>query len=222
MESVDYRKLVGDLREEICGCKKPYSDEALKAIEEAMCGCVLIAEENLREQDMQYENAELAREVIKYAEILEEYDHTLNLLHSTLSRMEDALHEHPRLMVKLKSLHLKVLRRIESIHGHDLAIAEDLMEEISLLERNIYFADRGEFDKIESQSMLKSDPIEWTLEWESIIDKADSMVFSELKDTPRGMGFCFAYWSKRREILEREFGVEWRSPAVMNPRVMFD
>jgi hypothetical protein len=35
------------------------------------------------------------------------------------------------------------------------------------------------------------------------------------------MGFCFAYWSARREVLEAH-GIQWRSPHIMNPHVMFD
>jgi len=35
------------------------------------------------------------------------------------------------------------------------------------------------------------------------------------------MGFCFGYWAEKRNALERR-GIEWMSPSVMNPRVMFD
>ena len=41
------------------------------------------------------------------------------------------------------------------------------------------------------------------------------------KDEPRGMGFCFNYWSAKRAALARR-GIQWRSPSAMNPRVMFD
>lgn len=43
----------------------------------------------------------------------------------------------------------------------------------------------------------------------------------QLKDEPRGMGFCHIYWSTKRAALARR-GIEWRSPSAMNPRVMFD
>ena len=222
MESINYRQLLERYRQDIERLNPPYGDEALKIFEEAICGCVLLAEENLREQRAQYENADLVREVIKYAKILEGYDHMLNLLYSVLSRAESVLYEHPRLMLELKRLHLAVLRRLEAVNGREIGLTEDLMQEIDQLCDNISYADKGEYNNIRSDSMLKHDPVEWSKEWEESIDKADRIVYSELEDTPRGMGFCFAFWSKRAEVLRKEFNIEWRSPSVMNPREMFD
>jgi hypothetical protein len=37
----------------------------------------------------------------------------------------------------------------------------------------------------------------------------------------KGMGFCFSYWSTKKAVLAK-YGIEWDSPATMNPRVMFD
>ena len=69
--------------------------------------------------------------------------------------------------------------------------------------------------------MLKVDPIQATPEWEEVIYEVEKEVDEELKDEPRGMGFCFGYWSAKRAALARR-GIEWRSPSSMNPRVMFD
>ncbi|MBE6231741.1 MAG: hypothetical protein IJN02_03940 [Bacteroidales bacterium] len=69
--------------------------------------------------------------------------------------------------------------------------------------------------------MLKVDPVQATPEWEDIIYEVEKEVDDQLKDEPRGMGFCFGYWSAKRAALARR-GIEWRSPSVMNPRVMFD
>ncbi len=68
---------------------------------------------------------------------------------------------------------------------------------------------------------LKADPIERTPEWEAICYEVEKECDRRLGDTPRGMGFCFAYWSTKRQVLA-ERGIEWRSPSQMNPRVMFD
>ena len=39
--------------------------------------------------------------------------------------------------------------------------------------------------------------------------------------TYRGMGACHQYWMlKQRFLAER--GINWKSPAALNPRVMFD
>ena len=68
---------------------------------------------------------------------------------------------------------------------------------------------------------LLFDPVERTLEYETVIYEAEEEVAKELKDEPRCMGFCFAYWSALRDALQRR-GIEWRTPHQMNPRVHFD
>lgn len=69
--------------------------------------------------------------------------------------------------------------------------------------------------------MLKVDPVQATKEWEDVIYEVEKEVDEQLKDEPRGMGFCFAYWSAKRAALARR-GIQWRSPSAMNPGVMFD
>lgn len=71
------------------------------------------------------------------------------------------------------------------------------------------------------QRHLKADPIERTPQWEELYYEVEQECDRRLGDTPRGMGFCFAHWSTLAAVLA-ERGIEWRSPSVMNPRVMFD
>ena len=68
---------------------------------------------------------------------------------------------------------------------------------------------------------LLFDPIERTLEWEVNIYDAEEETYKRLGDTPRCMGFCFEYWANLRDVMA-EKGIEWKSPHIMNPRVMFD
>ena len=68
---------------------------------------------------------------------------------------------------------------------------------------------------------LLFDPVERTPEWEEIIYDVEKAVDRRLKRSPRGMGFCFEYWSVKQEELSKR-GIEWRTPHQMNPRVMFD
>lgn len=68
---------------------------------------------------------------------------------------------------------------------------------------------------------LKVDPIQASEEWEDVIYDVEKEVDEELKEETRGMGFCHAYWSAKKAALTRR-GIEWRSPRVMNPEVMFD
>ena len=68
---------------------------------------------------------------------------------------------------------------------------------------------------------LKADPIQASEKWEEVIYEVEKEVDEELKDEPRGMGFCHAYWSAKKAALARR-GIEWKSPREMNPKVMFD
>jgi hypothetical protein len=69
--------------------------------------------------------------------------------------------------------------------------------------------------------MLKVDPVQATEKWEEIIYDVEIELDVQLKDEPHGMGFCHSYWSAKRAALARR-GIQWRSPSMMNPKVMFD
>lgn len=196
--------------------------EALDLYYDVCCGCVLVAEASLREQEGEWEIASLCKVLLKYAAWMEEFDHMLDSAYSVVSRFEDCLMDHPRLKLRLLELELTIVRRIEALNDHELSHAEDLEREISRHKRNIYFADNNQLDSIEQTGYgLKKDPVEWTARWEEVIDEADRMAEEKLKDYPRGMGFCHGYWHERQKAL-RKFGVVWRCPTEMNPGTMFD
>ena len=69
--------------------------------------------------------------------------------------------------------------------------------------------------------ILKFDPVERTQKWEDCIYDVEKECDRILEDEPRSMGFCFSYWSAKRAVLAR-YGIQWKSPSVMNPGVMFD
>ena len=69
---------------------------------------------------------------------------------------------------------------------------------------------------------LKHDPVEDTPEYLEIKEELETILYEHFKDVDQFMGFCFEYWSKKREILLSKYGIEWRSPSSMNPRVHFD
>lgn len=68
---------------------------------------------------------------------------------------------------------------------------------------------------------LKFDPIERSEAWERCIYEVELECDRVLKNEPKGMGFCFSYWSTKKAVLAKH-GIQWRSPSTMNPRVMFD
>jgi hypothetical protein len=75
-------------------------------------------------------------------------------------------------------------------------------------------------NRLENPS-LKYDPVEDSDAYLSVIDEVERRLYEQLKGEPRYMGFCFRYWSAKRDLLA-EYGIEWRSPGIMNPRVIFD
>lgn len=112
-----------------------------------------------------------------------------------------------------------VAGRVHKIHGNDLTVTsidEDEMEfcipneRISRQGRYVFFFSKDKGAVCE----WKNIPLVREFIHEFKVDE-------DLKDEPRGMGFCFGYWSAKRAALARR-GIEWRSPSAMNPRVMFD
>lgn len=68
---------------------------------------------------------------------------------------------------------------------------------------------------------LRFDPVERTEEWENAIYDVEKRCYELTKNEPKGMGFCFRYWGIKTSVLE-QYGIDWRNPHLMNPRVMFD
>ena len=68
---------------------------------------------------------------------------------------------------------------------------------------------------------LRFDPVERTEQWEDCAYEVEKECDRRLSGEPRGMGFCFGYWHTKAAVL-RKYGIDWKSPSVMNPRVMFD
>ena len=69
--------------------------------------------------------------------------------------------------------------------------------------------------------MLNYDPIEDTPEFQAIKDELEKKIIAKIGENS-GMGYCYLYWGTKRDILKKDYGIEWKSPAVLNPRVRFD
>jgi hypothetical protein len=35
------------------------------------------------------------------------------------------------------------------------------------------------------------------------------------------LGVCHSYWARKKELLAKK-GIEWKTPAEMNPNILFD
>lgn len=222
-QNINYREEVQKARLAAQAIKelRGYPDE-IDAYWELVCGTVVLAEYDLREQEQQWEIASLAREMLQYARPLEGYDHMLSKLYSATERMIKALSDHPRLKAELLEFEILIMDRVEAQNFGRGNLSSYLRKDLAALQANIRLADEGRLSEIPQQGHLKSDPIEWTARWEEVIDEADKKVYELLSDCPRGMGFCHAFWHTRTEVLQRDYDLEWHSPSVLNPRVMFD
>lgn len=66
---------------------------------------------------------------------------------------------------------------------------------------------------------LRHDPVEATEEYLAVIDLVEARIEKNRKTY--GHGSCYEIWSLKTAYLA-EYGIEWRSPAQMNPKFRFD
>ena len=132
--------------------------------------------------------------------------------------------------------HEKALRNAKKLNRTPLN-AEDVLYKL-LRDRNYYVDDDCEDikslvvdivpiekaekiykDRMNSRRSLKHDPIEMSKEYLSVIDEVEERI--EKNRTIFGMGACHEIWHLKFQYL-LEKGISWHSPAMLNPRVMFD
>ncbi|TWU48967.1 hypothetical protein Poly51_48710 [Rubripirellula tenax] len=90
-------------------------------------------------------------------------------------------------------------------------------------ERGIEYSKSFDNSNIRASRLpMSHDSIERDPEIAPLIDEADKMTEEELANEKRRMGFCHLYWRTKKRILKEEFGIDWKTPAEMNPGVMFD
>lgn len=66
------------------------------------------------------------------------------------------------------------------------------------------------------------DPVEYTWLWEDIYYDVEDEVKKEFGSVRRQFGMCYRIWERKKQILKEKYGIEWRTPHQMNPRVKFD
>ncbi len=55
-----------------------------------------------------------------------------------------------------------------------------------------------------------------------LIRAAEKAADKELEGVPRRLGFCHQYWAVKKRILKEKHGIDWHSPAELNPNTRFD
>lgn len=66
------------------------------------------------------------------------------------------------------------------------------------------------------RSSIKNDPVEKTEQYLAVIDEVEEKI-----DKEQTLDFCLEYWNLKAQFLF-EHDIIWRSPAQLNPHVMFD
>ena len=69
--------------------------------------------------------------------------------------------------------------------------------------------------------MIAHDAIEDTPEFEAIREELEEKIIAKI-GKPCGMGYCYKYWSAKKQILKADYGIDWRSPSELNPHILFD
>ena len=128
----------------------------------------------------------------------------------------------PRLVLSIMRYKLELVRQSDEQDPDRFPTEEEVLDGIRRLEDYIDTEHVGTDEFIERyQRHLKFDPIERSSLWEAYYDEVEEECDRRLGDVPRGMGFCFAYWSTLRQVLA-ERGIRWQSPHELNPHVIFD
>lgn len=172
--------------------------------------------ENHNTFDSVWKNIGLAREaftIMKELPMVVEGEYATpvekaSILSQMLDQMEETLT--PRFCIEVRE-YIHSLNADDESNNEELTQLRDFIDESFPME---------EYCK-KYTKMLKFDPIERTQKWEDVIYDVEQECAEILKDEPKGMGFCFSYWSTKRSVLEK-YGISWKSPGSMNPRVMFD
>lgn len=198
--------------------------KTIDAMCELVCASALLCEKNVRDSGPFWDNPELCRTIAYYMpEIIGHHD-KLTMAENVCARASECLYDHPRLKLRLLMLQRDAIEARGDSSGEDADMGiDELSQEITWLQLNIMAADRGDFDAInDNRGHLRHDPVEWTREYEDIIALAQRDAAERLADTPRGMGFCFAWWGALQDALLRIYHIHWRTPKEMNPGVLFD
>jgi hypothetical protein len=106
-------------------------------------------------------------------------------------------------------------------HAEPLAQFDDLPSDVTALGTIEDENDRGLKAFIDS---IQRDPLEEDPAYAEILMAAEEQAERELADHPMngGIGFCHVFWDTKRMILKQKFGLDWRTPAELNPSIIFD
>jgi len=72
------------------------------------------------------------------------------------------------------------------------------------------------------EDTFETDPKEKDPTVKATIEKAREEAERNLANHPKRLGFCHKLWAEQKRILREKYGINWKSPAEMNPGINFD
>lgn len=176
-------------------------------------------------QDMRmWKNIPLAKECIQLLKELDSTEETPMGKALACGAVVAQLPEYdvPRLVLSILRYKLELIQASDEQDNDHYPTEEEVRQDILRLEDFIDTEHVSVSDFMKKYNRhLRFAAVERTPQWEDNYYEVEQECDRRLGDTPRGMGFCFGYWSTLRTVLE-ERGIEWQSPHELNPRVMFD
>ena len=172
----------------------------------------------------QWKNIPLAKECVEILRAIDDPEETPMGKALACEAVIQQLPEYdvPRLVLNILQYKLELIQQSDEQDPSKYPTAEEVQQDIRRLQDYIDVEHVGNEEfRQKYQRHLKSAPVERTPLWEEVYYEVERECDRRLGDTPRGMGFCFAYWSTLRQVLA-ERGILWQSPSELNPRVMFD
>ena len=80
--------------------------------------------------------------------------------------------------------------------------------------------DTGLGDFIEDNDE-KFDLVELTYKYYSIEKELEELIEKEIGKGGY-LGFCHLYWKTKKRILKEKYNIDWKSPAELNPHILYD
>ena len=103
----------------------------------------------------------------------------------------------------------------ESVEDKELAFGKELKDMEFRLKYGYSFWD--------TPKDHKEDPVEYTDEYLKIELELERLIRKQIgENEEERLGFCHLYWGTKKKILKEQFGIEWQSPAELNPDINFD
>lgn len=118
---------------------------------------------------------------------------------------------------RLRDIFFEILRSRNHFIDDDCVDIYQKVKDSRLLDNEVL--EKVYQDRMSRRRNLKADPIEMSEEYLAVIDEVEEKIKKNRKHF--GMGSCYEYWNLKEEYL-LEKGIKWKSPHIMNPRVMFD